>query len=492
MNQSYFAVDLGASSGRTILGSFVKGELKLEEINRFPNHLIELGGHFYWDIYELYRNIIEGLRTVARRGIEITSIGIDTWGVDFVLFGDDGHILRQPYAYRDPQTAWAPARYFKRIPPDQVYGWTGIQVMNFNSLFQFDTLRRNNDAAYKAAAKVLFMPDALSYLLTGEMVTEYTIATTAQIVNARERKLEPALLASVGLTVAHFGRFVYPGEKIGVLTAEVQRQTGLGSIPVVAVAGHDTASAVAAVPAIHPDFAYLSSGTWSLMGVETYEPVITQETRELNYTNEGGVAGTIRLLKNICGLWLLERCRAEWGDISYDELIRDAQAVPPFQNIINPDDPAFANPTCMTDAIKIYCRRSGQFVPEARGEIVRCIFESLALRYREVLADLNKLAGHPLEVLHVIGGGSKNDLLNQFTANATGIPVVAGPSEATALGNVMMQALAGGAATDVASMRKLIHDSIALKTFDPQDGELWNRGYEQYKVIIEEYKKTVS
>ena len=478
MKQCFFAVDLGATSGRTILGAFTPAGLELEEVNRFPNHLIEAGGHFYWDIYELYRHIVEGLKLAARKeDVEITSIGIDTWGVDFVCVGKDGGFLRQPYAYRDPHTMGAPDAFFTRVPRSHVYGWTGIQVMNFNSLFQLDTLRRNHDSALAAADKILFMPDALSYMLTGEMVTEYTIASTAQLVNANTRKLEDALLNELGLTQAHFGRFVYPGDRVGVLTKEVQRMTGLGDIPVIAVAGHDTASAVAAVPAMNRNFAYLSSGTWSLMGIEVNAPVINKETEELNFTNEGGVEGTIRLLKNICGMWLLERCRAEWGETSYPELIAEADACEPFRSLINPDDALFANPANMEQAIQTYCSDHCQPIPRTRGQMVRCIFESLALRYRQVLDNLRHLSPRPVEVLHVIGGGSRNDLLNQWTANAVGVPVITGPSEATAIGNVMIQALAGGVARDVASMRQLINCSIPLKTFHPQDMEVWDTAY---------------
>lgn len=483
MKQSYFAVDLGATSGRTILGTFTKDGLELEEVNRFPNHLIEMRGHYYWDIYALYRHILDGLKKAAQRGVEITSIGIDTWGVDFVFLGKDGHILRQPYSYRDPHTTGAPGIFFERVPGKRVYELTGIQVMNFNSLFQFDTLRRNNDSALAVADKILFMPDALSYLLTGEMVTEYTIASTAQIVNASTRKLEPELLKAVGLTEEHFGRFVYPGQRIGVLSDDVQRQTGLGAIPVIAVAGHDTASAVAAVPAMEANFAYLSSGTWSLMGIETKEPVITPETEALNFTNEGGVGGTIRLLKNICGMWLLERCRCDWEEISYPELISEAEMAPPFRSLINPDAEVFANPVNMEEAIKQYCKESGQPVPETRGQVVRCIFESLALRYREVLDNLRTLANNSFSALHVIGGGSRNDMLNQFTANSTGVPVIAGPSEATAIGNVMMQAIATGAASDVNSMRRIVNQSVSLTTFQPQNGEAWNEAYSTYLKI---------
>lgn len=482
MKQCFFAVDLGATSGRTILGAFTPAGLELEEVNRFPNHLIEAGGHFYWDIYELYRHIVEGLKQAARKeDVEITSIGIDTWGVDFVCVGRDGGFLRQPYAYRDPHTTGAPDAFFTRVPRSHVYGWTGIQVMNFNSLFQLDTLRRNHDSALAAADKILFMPDALSYMLTGEMVTEYTIASTAQLVNANTRKLEDALLNELGLTQANFGRFVYPGDRVGVLTKEIQRMTGLGSIPVIAVAGHDTASAVAAVPAMNRNFAYLSSGTWSLMGIEADAPVINKETEELNFTNEGGVEGTIRLLKNICGMWLLERCRAEWGETSYPELIAEADACEPFRSLINPDDALFANPANMEQAIRTYCSDHRQPIPQTRGQIVRCIFESLALRYRQVLDNLRHLSPRPVEALHVIGGGSRNDLLNQWTANAVGIPVIAGPSEATAIGNVMIQALAAGAARDVASMRQLINRSIPLKTFHPQDMEVWDTAYLSFR-----------
>lgn len=483
MKQCFFAVDLGATSGRTILGTFTSNGLEMEEVNRFPNHLIEAGRHFYWDIYELYRHIIEGLRIAARKGVEITSIGIDTWGVDFVCVGKDGGFLRQPYSCRDPHTVGAPEAFFTRIPRSHVYGWTGIQVMNFNSLFQLDTLRRNHDSALAAADKLLFMPDALSYMLTGQMVTEYTIASTAQLVNANTCRLEDALLQEIGLTQAHFGRFVYPGEKIGGLTEEVQRITGLGAVPVIAVAGHDTASAVAAVPAMDRNFAYLSSGTWSLMGVETDAPVITAETESLNFTNEGGVEGTIRLLKNICGMWLLERCRTEWGEIPYSELIVEAGTCEPFRSLINPDDALFTNPANMEQAIKTYCSDYRQPIPMTHGQIVRCIFESLALRYRQVLDSLRNLSPRPVEALHVIGGGSRNELLNQWTANAVGIPVIAGPSEATAIGNVMVQALAAGAARDIASMRQLINRSIPLKTFYPQDMEDWNTAYLHFKQL---------
>lgn len=480
MKNYYFAVDLGATSGRTLLGSINDGKLETEVVNRFPNHLIHAGKHYYWDIYELYRNIVEGLKIVASRGINIRSIGIDTWGVDFVLVGTDGAFLRQPRAYRDPHTEGAPALLFARHSAEKVYDITGIQVMNFNSLFQLDTMRRNADPALAAADKLLFIPDALGYLLTGEAVTEYTIASTGQIVNAKTRKPDAELLKIVGLTVDHLGRLVMPGDLVGTLTPELQEETGLGAVPVVAVGGHDTASAVAAVPAVTSDFAYLSSGTWSLMGVETAEPVITDRSRQLNFTNEGGVEGNIRLLKNICGMWLLERCRKEWTDGGYDELIAGAEAAEPFCTLINPDDPCFANPVKMIAAIKDYAARTNQPVPETQGQITRCIFESLALRYRQVLDNLRELADHPIEVLHVIGGGARNAMLNQFTADAIGIPVVAGPSEGTAIGNVAVQAIAAGECADIAAMRRIINDSEDLSTYTPRDTQVWTEAYRKF------------
>lgn len=483
----FFAVDLGATSGRTILGTLSEGSLELRELTRFANPIIETGGHFYWDIYALYNEIIGGLKVVAREGVEIASIGIDTWGVDFVFVGKDGGLLRNPYCYRDPHTVGMMDDYFRHVGKERVYDLTGIQFMNFNSLFQLYTLHKANDSALEVAEKILFMPDALSYMLTGEMVTEYTIASTSQMLNPRTKQMEQELLDVCGVQTSQFGRFVFPGTQIGVLSDEVQRQTGLGAIPVIAVAGHDTASAVAAVPAKDERFAYLSSGTWSLMGVEVKDAIINAESFDKNFTNEGGVEGTTRFLKNICGMWLLERCRKEWAEnCSYGELIDAALAVPAFRSLINPDAPSFANPTSMIEAIKGYCRDTGQPVPEGFGEITRCIFESLALRYRQVFGYLQQMAAFPIEVLHVIGGGSRNNLLNQFACNAVGVPVVAGPSECTAIGNIMLQAKAAGVVGDIAAMRRLIADSVDTVTFVPEDAAVWDKGYEQYVKVYRE------
>lgn len=483
-NKHFFAVDLGATSGRTILGIIRKESIELREVNRFPNKIIELNGHFYWDILSLYQYILEGLKLVADEGIAIKSIGIDTWGVDFVCFDKNGEILGNPYSYRDPHTDDAQANFFKIIPREEVYKSTGIQFMNFNSLFQLSAMKSHHSTVLASADKILFMPDALSYLLTGKMVTEYTIASTSQMLDAKTRKFDPRLLKAVGLSDKHFGKFVYPGEVIGTLSESVKRQTGLGDVPVIAVAGHDTGSAVAAVPTLTKNFAYLSSGTWSLMGIETDAPILTEESFKLNFTNEGGIQGTIRFLKNICGMWLLEKCRTEWGttsdENSYPQLIADAKAADSFISFINPDDPDFANPDSMVKAIQQYCEKTNQVVPKTKAEITRCIFESLAFRYRQVLESLKSFAGFPVDKLHVIGGGSKNAMLNQFTANALGIQVVAGPVEATAIGNVMIQAKAVGLYSDIHSMRNSIYNSIDLVEFSPQDTDEWNHYYNRF------------
>ena len=486
----FFAVDLGATSGRTIIVSIDVGQLHLEEVTRFPNHLIEQGGHFYWDIYALYFEMIRGLKEVAQRGLKITSIGIDTWGVDFVMIGDDGAILRNPRAYRDPITFEAMDDYLKHvISRKEVYDITGIQFMNFNSIFQLYAMKQEGNSALKHAQKILFVPDALSWMLTGNEVCEYTIASTSQLLDPRTKQLDERLLASLGLTRSMFGKMVNPGTPIGVLTDEVQKMTGLGPVPVIAVAGHDTGSAVAAVPAKDEKFAYLSSGTWSLMGIETKDAIISDLSYERNFTNEGGIEGTTRFLKNICGMWIYERCRKEWPEevrkLSHPELQGSAMQVEAFRSIINPDDAQFANPDSMINAIQQYCRKTNQPVPETPAEICRCIFDSLALRYKQVFQWMQEFAPFKLEVLHIIGGGSLNKYLNQFTANATGATVLAGPQECTAIGNIMMQAKAAHLVKDIWEMRQIIADSVDLVKYEPTDKAVWDQAFDKYLKISE-------
>ena len=485
----FFAVDLGATSGRTIIGTLDDNRFNLEELTRFDNNLIQTGGHFYWDIYALYFEIIKGLKIAAQRQIEISSIGIDTWGVDFVFIGEDGAILRNPVAYRDPHTFGVMEKFFENeVDKKTVYDITGIQFMNFNSIFQLYAMKLNDDSALKNAKKILFVPDALSYMLTGEAVCEYTIVSTSELLDPRTKEIDPTLLKALGLERSQFGRMITPGTQIGVLTEEVQQMTGLGAIPVIAVAGHDTGSAVAAVPAKDEKFAYLSSGTWSLMGIEMKDAIINERSYDLNFTNEGGIEGTTRFLKNICGMWLYERCRKEWPEeirkMSHPELQGSAMNVEAFRSIINPDDAMFANPSNMIQGIQTYCKQTNQPVPETPAEICRCIFDSLALRYRQVFTWLAEFASFPLDTLHIIGGGSLNKYLNQFTANSLGVTVYAGPQECTAIGNIMLQAKAMGLVKDIWEMRAIIANSIELVKYTPTDKAAWDAAYEKYLSII--------
>lgn len=489
---NYFAIDLGATSGRTMLCRVADGRISIEEVSRFANPIIEVRNHCYWDILHLYNEIIKGLAAVARQGIAIESIGIDTWGVDFVCFGADGAILSAPLSYRDPHTAGMPDEFFKTIPASSVYAKTGIQVMDFNSIYQLFAMSRANNSALAAADKILFMPDALSYLLTGEMVTEYSIASTSQLLNPVTKQLDEELLRAVGARPEQFAPVVMPGTRIGVLSPEVQRLTGLGAVSVIAVAGHDTASAIAAVPTADDRYAYLSSGTWSLMGIETAEPIINDFSYRENFTNEGGVDGTTRFLKNICGMWLLERCRAEWKtagiDVDHATIAAEVAKAEPFRSLIYPDAKCFANPTSMLDAIADYCRSTGQPVPEGVGAVARCIFESLALRYRQVIEILDDFAPMPIERLNIIGGGSQNALLNQFTCDSIGRRVLAGPTECTALGNAAMQARAAAEVKSLADVRAVIAASVTLVEYNPTtERDAWNSAYNRFLEITKKY-----
>ena len=481
----FIAFDLGATSGRTILGTLRDGELALKELTRFPNAPLRLNGHWYWNIYSLYERLCEGLRAAAREQVTISSVGIDTWGVDFAFVGRDGSLLGLPHAYRDPHTDGIPEAYFSEVlSREEIYAATGIQIMPFNSLYQLYALRRGDSSPLAAAHRLLFMPDALSYLLTGEMVTEYTIASTSQLLNPHTKRIEGRLLEGMGLSPELFPPVVMPGHRIGTLHPALAAECGLPELPVIAVAGHDTASAVAAVPASDEHFAYLSSGTWSLMGIELPDPVIDERTFACNFTNEGGVEGTTRLLKNISGMWLLEQCLSRWKaegrDYTYPEVVRMASEAEPFRAMIDPDDPSFVAPDDMPAAIRAYCERTGQRPPADDPAMIRAIFESLALKYRQVLDRLRQLAPFRIDRLHVIGGGSKNALLNRFTADSIGIPVVAGPSEATAVGNIMLQARAAGCVATLREMRSLIARCIPTEEFAPHHDAAWDEAYARF------------
>jgi rhamnulokinase len=483
----FLAFDLGATSGRSILGTVANGKVEIKELTRFPNAVTELHGKYYWNLMGLYQALREGLVACNKEGIVPESIGIDTWGVDVVPIGEDGSILSMPRAYRDPYTVGMPERFFEKVSREKVYEKTGIQIMNFNTLYQIFAGMETDYVPMKQAKYLLFMPDALAYMLTGEKVCEYTISSTSQILDPRNKDFDKELLEAAGVDASVFSKPVFPGTVVGTLTDALAQYSRLGKVNVVSVAGHDTASAVAAVPALDENFAYLSSGTWSLMGIESKEPVITPETYELNYTNEGGVEGTTRFLKNICGMWILEQCRKEWTlsgkDYSYPEIVEMAMSATPFKSFIQPDDPSFANPPSMLEAINAFCERTGQEKPENDAQVIRLIFESLALRYRQVLEDLDRIATHPIERLHIIGGGSKNRLLNQLTANAIGRKVIAGPSEATAIGNVMIQAMAAGVVSSLQEMRSIIHASVETEEFAPELVAEWEEAYQKFVTL---------
>lgn len=467
----YFAVDLGATSGRTILGRISDGRVETEELTRFPNNIVLYGRHSYWDLMALYSEVIRGLRTVAQRGIELQSIGIDTWGCDVVLVSGGDTFPRNPRAYRDATLPPHQHHFLSNVmSQQQLYQLTGIQLMPFNTVFQLYAYAQEQPRVMADTEKVLFMPDALSYLLTGQAVCEYTVASTSGMVNAHTRDLDPTILQALGLRREMFGPMVQPATTIGTLTPDVQRLTGLSAVPVVAVPGHDTASAVAAVPARDAHFAYLSSGTWSLMGIESETPIINNVSQERNFTNEGGIEGTTRFLKNICGMWIYESCRREWPEEvrqqGHGALIEQAKRSC-INSIINPDDESFANPASMLQAIDAYCARTGQQVPQTVGEYCHVIFHSLAHRYAQVFAWLQEQAHTSIDRLHIIGGGAMNAYLNQLTADALGTTVVAGPQECTALGNIMMQAKAAGEVADMWQMRQVIARSVQTKEFLP-------------------------
>jgi rhamnulokinase len=473
MGKHYFlAFDLGATSGRSILGILDENDFEIKELTRFPNNILELHGKYYWDIFGLYKSLKDGLTACAKQGIKLTSIGIDTWGVDFGYLGRDGVILGLPRAYRDPYTEGAPDEFFKIVSREKVYAQTGIQIMNFNSLYQLFAAKKEDFSLLDAADKILFMPDLLSYMLTGKQVCEYTEASTSQILNPETRLFETSLLEAAGIKSSILNALTDPGTVIGTLTDSLAEETGTGKVPVVAVAGHDTASAVLAVPADNPNFAYLSSGTWSLMGVETEQPVLTKDSFEKNFTNEGGIEGTTRFLKNITGMWLLEQCRKEWEKegrkYSYAEIVEMAESAASYRYYVNPDDPRLANPASMSKMIASICVENGHQPPASDAEYVRCIFESLVHRYKEVIDMLSGMIPFPIEKLHIIGGGSQNELINQMTANQLGIPVIAGPSEATAIGNCLMQAKAAGLVKDRWEIRKIIAKAFAVKTYRPE------------------------
>lgn len=482
----YLAFDLGAESGRAMLGTLSERGLALEELHRFPNTPVRVFDGIYWDTLRLWHEIQHGLAVAAReRALELDGVGVDTWGVDFALLGADGSLLENPRHYRDPRNNGMMEELFRVVPRAEVFAATGIQFMQLNSLYQLYAMKRDGSPALQSAATLLFMPDLFNYWMTGAAKAELTVASTSQFYNPCAKAWAKGMLERLGLPAAMLPEIVAPGTLLGPLL-EPLWPSSRGLPPVYATAGHDTAAAVAAIPAAGEDWCYISSGTWSLMGAELAQPVVNGAALALNLTNEVGVAGRIRLLKNIAGLWLLQECRRAWSlegaGYSYDELARLAAAAPPFTAIIDPD--AFLQPGGMPEKIAAHCRATGQRPPESHGGFSRAILESLALRYRQVLESIETLLGRRFSVIHIVGGGSRNAVLNQFVADATGRTVAAGPAEATAIGNVLVQAMGSGALPGLEEARAVVRRSWPVAVFEPKPAADWDAAYCKYLRIV--------
>ncbi len=484
----YLAIDLGAESGRVIAGRLQDGRVSLDEIHRFPNGPVTVAGTRRWDVLRLWSDILEGLSLAARQfGDAIVSVGVDTWGVDYVLLSKQNEILGQPYNYRDPRTHGVMEFAFTKVSRQQIFRHTGLQFMEINTLYQLLSMRQNDPELLALADRFLMMPDFFHWLLCGSKVVEFTNATTSQCFDPRQRDWAKDMLNTFGLPSEIFPEVVAPGTTLGNLRDEVARATGLQRIPVVTPATHDTGCAVAAVPTKNTgraNWAYISSGTWSLIGVEVQDAVINDAGLALNITNEGGIDGTYRLLKNVMGLWLVQECKRSFDqqgrNYDYIQLTEIAGTAQPFQSLVYPNDPCFLSPVDMAREMQQWCRERSLPVPETDGQLIRCALESLALKYRSVLEGVESLTGVKCEAIHVVGGGSKNELLNQFTANACGRPVIAGPTEATALGNVLIQARSAGDIGTLSQIREVVRNSYDIKTYEPVMTEQWQAAYERF------------
>ncbi|MCT7351726.1 rhamnulokinase [Streptomyces sp. 15-116A] len=463
--KAYAAVDLGASSGRVMVGRVGPHSLELAEVHRFPNRPVRVPEGLRWDILGLYAGVLDGLRAAGA----VDSVGIDSWAVDYGLLDADGALLGNPVHYRDARTEGVAEKVWASVPAEELYAATGLQYAPFNTLYQLTAAQ--GSAQLASAERLLLIPDLLTYWLTGEQGTELTNASTTQLIDPRARDWARGVAERLGIDLGLFAPLRQPGDRAGVLRPEVLEETGLaGPVPVTAVGSHDTASAVAAVPAGGERFAYICTGTWSLAGLELDAPVLTEESRAANFTNELGLDGTVRYLRNIMGLWLLQECVRAWGEPDLGELLREAAKVPALRSVVDAGDAAFLTPGRMPERIAAACRDSAQPVPHSPAEITRCILDSLALAHRRAVLDAQRLAGHPVDVVHVVGGGTRNALLCQLTADACGLPVVAGPTEAAALGNVLVQARAHGLVGDLAGMRRLLTRTQLLTRYEPRGG----------------------
>ena len=487
---NYIGVDLGAESGRVMLGMLFNGQLDIREIHRFSNGPVEDSGRLRWDFATLMREMKFGIRKACRAsGATIRGIGIDSWGVDFGLLDEAGELIEPPWHYRDARTNGMMEEAFRRMPREEIYRHTGIQFMQINTLYQLLAMRLEDSPTLRRAHRMGFIADLATHALTGDLRSEYTLASTSQMMNMRDGSWADPVLEALELPKDILPDVVHPATCLGTLSEKAAKEIGCGPLPVVAVASHDTGSAVAAVPASGDDWAYLSSGTWSLLGAETHEAVITPRSCELSFTNEGGIEGSIRLLKNISGLWLVQECRREWkrsgGEYSYSELTELAAKARPFARRIDPGRSEFISPGDMPTRINAYLAETGQEPLRDRGTTIRSILEALAFAYRMNLEHIEELTGRSIGVLHIVGGGMKNELLNQFAANATGRKVVTGPAEATSIGNVLAQARAMGDIESLESMRDVARRSTDLKEYAPEDVESWSREYAAWRENLE-------
>ena len=482
------AIDLGASSGRGIVGAFDGERLTLRENHRFSNDPVNLCGRLYWDILRIFHEIKLSVQKTVLDGDAVSSIGIDTWGVDYGLLDRAGRLLSNPVHYRDTRTEGAQELVSRTVPAEELYRVAGIQTLNFNTVYQLAVEREEAPEKLAQAERMLNIPDLLNYFLTGRMANEYTILSTGALLDAKKRDYAWELLDRLGIPRRLFGDVTAPGTDLGALLPQVQGETGKTDAHVLTVASHDTASAVIAVPSEEKDFLYISSGTWSLMGTELSDPLINAESRAANFTNEGGACGTVRFLKNIMGLWIIQESRRQWRregkDYSFAQMEAWAKESTPFRSLIDVDDSDFATPGDMPEKIRAYCRRTAQPVPESVGEVVRCIYESLALKYRSVAERVMELMGRRARVIHVVGGGTKDRFLSQLTADACGIPVCAGPEEATAIGNLMMQLMAAGEVSDLGQARRVVAASFETKQYLPTaDRNMWDEAYGRIRTL---------
>jgi rhamnulokinase len=474
----YIAVDLGAESGRVMLATCTQEELSIQEVHRFPNGPIEENGALHWDFVHLMTEIKAGLKKALKIEPDVCSIGVDTWGVDYGLLDAQGQLLENPYHYRDQRNNGMIDKAAEILPREKIYALTGIQFMQFNTVFQVLACKQQRPELLEQAQHLLFMANLIMYFLCDNISAEYTMASTSQMMDMQTGQWSDTLLDALDLPKHILPPIVHPGQEAGCLTAELADELGCARIPVVAVGTHDTASAVAAIPVTHDkSWAYLSSGTWSLMGIETPGPVINDASFQLDYTNEGGIGNTIRLLKNIMGLWLVQESRRHWAaggeELDYSQITAMARKAQPFEGVLDTGYPEFLAPGQMPEKINQYLESTGQASLSDKGQIVRVVLESLALKYRHTIACLEELSGHPIEVLHIVGGGIQNELLNQLTADATGKTVATGPIEATVIGNVLVQALAQGQIKSLSEGRALVAQSFAGKEYGPKDGEAW-------------------